>query len=66
MDAVLHFIFFGLIEHGFFRFGRFVLRCATFGHVRLDTPTPFQSFVVALIGLIALILVVVGVSIAID
>ena len=60
MDQVIHFIFWGLVEYVFFRVGRFVLRCITFGYVKLEKPTPLQLFVVAPIGFSAVFLGIVG------
>ena len=51
VDTIIHFVFWGLVEYVFFRVGRFVLWCASFGRVKLETPTPLQLFLVALIGL---------------
>lgn len=59
MDTLLHFLFWAVVETIFFRFGRVVLKAATFGSVRLEKPTPFQVFVVAGFGLLVLLLVVV-------
>lgn len=60
MDQVIHFIFCGLVEYVFFRVGRFVLRCITFGYVKLEKPTPSTLFVVAPIGFVAVFLGIVG------
>jgi hypothetical protein len=61
MDQVIQFIFWGLVEAVFFRVGRFVLRCITFGYVKLEKPTPLQIFLVAPIGLVVIVLGIVGV-----
>jgi len=61
MDQIIHFIFWGVVEYVFFRVGRFVLRCITFGYVRLEKPTPLQLFLVAPIGFAAIVLGLVGV-----
>lgn len=60
MDAVLHFIFWGLVECVFFRIGRFVVRCGSFGRVTLNKSTPLQDFLVALVGFAAVFLAVAG------
>jgi hypothetical protein len=60
MDQVIHFLFWGLIEYVFFRAGRFLLWCISFGHIKLEKPTPLQMFLIAPIGFIAIFLVVVG------
>jgi hypothetical protein len=61
MDQVIHFIFWGIVEYVFFRVGRIVLRCITFGYIRLEKPTPLQTFLVAPIGFTAIVLGIVGV-----
>ena len=60
MDHVIHFLFWGLIEYVFFRAGRFLLWCISLGHIKLEKPTQWQKFFVASIGVIAILLVVVG------
>lgn len=60
MDQVIHFIFWGVVEYVFFRVGRFVLRCITFGYVKLERPTPLQLLVVAPLGFVAVVLGIVG------
>jgi hypothetical protein len=60
MDAVLHFIFWGLVECVFFRIGRFVVWCGSVGHVTLNKATPLQDFLVALVGFVAVFLAVAG------
>ena len=62
MDTILHFLFWAVIETIFFRLGRFVLSTVTFGAIRLEKPTPFQVFIVAGFGFLALL----GVVLAID
>jgi len=61
VDTIIHFVFWGLAEYVFFRIGRFVLWCASFGRVKLEKPTPLQLFLVAPLGFITLFLTVVGV-----
>ena len=66
MDQVIHFIFWGIVEYVFFRVGRLLLRCITFGYLRLDRPTPLQTFLVAPIGFAAIVLGIVGVHSALS
>jgi len=61
MDQIIHFIFWGVVENVFFRVGRFVLRCITFGYAKLEKPTPLQLFLVTPIGFAAIVLGIVGV-----
>jgi hypothetical protein len=52
MDNLLQYVFLEIIGNLFFRIGRIILRAVTFGSVRLEHPTRFQMFVVAMFGII--------------
>jgi hypothetical protein len=52
MDNFLQYIFLEIIGNLFFQIGRVILRMVTFGSVRLENPTRFKIFVVALFGFI--------------
>ncbi|WP_157353762.1 hypothetical protein [Aromatoleum toluclasticum] len=61
MDTIIHFVFWGLVEHLFFRIGRFVLRGISFGRVKLQRPAPLHVFLVAIVGFLAIFLAVFGI-----
>jgi hypothetical protein len=50
VDELLQYVFIEILGNLFFRIGRAILRVVTFGSVRLENPTRFQMFVVALVG----------------
>lgn len=55
MDSLLHFLFWSLVENVFFRWGRMLLRIASLGRIRVETPTPLQVFVLAAFGCASLV-----------
>ena len=59
MDDILQYVFFEILGNIFFRIGRFILKVLTFGWVRLENPTRFQMFVVAMLGIVVTFPVVV-------
>ena len=55
MEDLLSYVFAEVLGNLFFQVGRIILRVVTFGAVRLENPTRFQMFIVALFGLIAVL-----------
>ena len=53
MDGLLHYLFLEILGNFLFRVGRSVLKVITLGAIRLENPTRFQMFIVAIFGLIA-------------
>lgn len=60
MDTVIHFLFWGLVEHVLFRIGRLFLRGVSLGRLRFEKPTPAQLFLVAILGFALLLVVIFG------
>lgn len=56
MDMLLSFLLDWIVGSILFGCGRFVLRCLSFGRIRLDAPTPLQTFLTILIGFASLLL----------
>jgi len=51
MDDLLHYLCLEILGNFLFCFGRNVLKIVTFGTIRLENPTRFQMFIVAILGL---------------
>jgi hypothetical protein len=58
LDMLLSFLLEWIVGSFLFGCGRFVLRCLSFGYIRLDAPTPLQTFLTILIGFASLLLAV--------
>ena len=55
MDDLLHYLCLEILGNFLFRFGRNILKIATFGTIHLENPTRFQMFIVAIFGLTVLV-----------